>query len=357
MKKFMLIGLVIILAFAMLAGCGTNDPPPPPPPPPADENGEEAEVLGPPVHMTLGHSFPVHDLLAMSMQEFADQVEAMSGGNMTITIHPQNTVVTSPDALPAVQDGIIDMAQGALTFHAMSIPSLLGFDIQGIYDPQYYWETIEIINPILERIMNRHNQSVLMHFDTANSIFYFTSPLQVTSPADIAGLRIRDHGVWVGRSIAAWGGHPMTIVPPDVAVALERGTVDGGFTGWNFVLANRLFESAPYVTFADIAKSSFSPLTINLDTYNSLTPAQRAIIREAAAIAEQFGRELAESREDMFIQMVLDAGGVVTRMTEEQTQAFVTASMALLDEARETTDDLGNELIDALLSAPSRFNR
>jgi TRAP-type C4-dicarboxylate transport system substrate-binding protein len=149
----------------------------------------------------------------------------------------------------------------------------------------------------------------------------------------------------------------MTIVPPDVAVALERGTVDGGFTGWNFVLANRLFESAPYVTFAYIAKSSFSPLTINLDTYNSLTPAQQNIIREAAAQAEAFGRELAESREDMFIQQVLDAGGTVTRMTEEQTQAFVDASMTLLDEAREATDELGNELIDALLSAPSRFTR
>ena len=367
MKKLMSVAIVILLFTVVFAACGSpiQTPPPAPEPSPAApatdptpaDVAPPAEDLGPPVEFGLGHPFPVTDYRGQAMEYFAERVEALSGGNMTVTVYPQSMVVTSQDAMRSVGEGIIDMAVGAMSFNVATVPALIGLDIHGIYDPHYFWETYEIIRPTLETIMNDQNQTLLVMFDETETIFYLNAAnaRDVTDPSDLAGLRLRDHGMWIGRSIEAWGASPMTVVPADVAVALERGTVDGGYTGWGFVMANRLHESAPHVTFSGIGKSTWSPLTMNLDIYNSLTDAQRAILREAADFAQQRSIELLEGREEMFIEQVLEFGGTVHRMTAEQTQTFVDAAMTLLDEAREAAGDLGNDLIDALLSAPSRF--
>ena len=357
MKKFITIIIVILMSLTVFTACGNNEPPPPPPPPPAEENGEATVDLGPPVNFGVGHPFPTTDYRGMAVQYFADLVAELSGGNMTVDVYPSSQVVTSQDALRAVAAGTIDMAVGALSFNVATVPALIGLDIHGIYDPEYFWETYDVIRPVLERIMNQENQTLLIVFDETETIFYLNpaNARDVTHPSDLAGLRLRDHGMWIGRSIESWGASPMTVVPADVAVALERGTVDGGYTGWGFVRANRLHESAPHITFSGIGKSTWSPLNMNLDVYNSLTQAQRDIIREAADRAQAESLRLLEGLEEAFIAEVLELGGTVHRMTTEQTQVFVDAAMALLDDARAEAGPLGNELIDALLSAPSRF--
>lgn len=370
-KKLCSVVFITFILFA-LAACGGQQAITPPAPAPAapapaapapeapaapEEPVDVPDDLGDPVSIDLGHLFPVTDYRGAALQEFADRVEAQSGGNITVNVFPQSMVVTSQDAMRSVAEGTIDMAVGSFSFNVASVPALLGLDIHGIYDPHHFWETYETIRPVLERIMHTQNQTLLIMFDETETIFYLNpaNARDVTHPSDLAGLRLRDHGMWIGRSIQSWGASPMTVPPADVAIALERGTVDGGYTGWGFVLANRLHESAPHVTFSGIGKSAWSPLTMNLDVYNSLSQGQRDIIREAADYAQARSIVLLEGREEMFIEQVMEFGGSVHRMTDEQTQLFVDMSMSLLDEAREETDDLGRELIDALLSAPSRF--
>jgi TRAP-type C4-dicarboxylate transport system substrate-binding protein len=353
-KKIIAITIVMLMLLTLLVACGNNAPAPPPAPP--TENGTDVG-LGPPVNFGVGHPFPTTDYRGMAVQYFADLVAELSDGNMTVDVFPSSQVVTSQDALRAVSAGTIDMAVGALSFNVASVPALIGLDIHGIYDPEYFWETYDVIRPVLERIMNEENQTLLIVFDETETIFYLNpaNARDVTHPSDLAGLRLRDHGMWIGRSIESWGASPMTVVPADVAVALERGTVDGGYTGWGFVRANRLHESAPHITFSGIGKSTWSPLNMNLDVYNSLTQAQRDIIREAAERAQNESLRLLDGLEEIFVSEVLEFGGTVHRMTTEQTQVFVDAAMTLLDDARAEAGPLGNELIDALLSAPSRF--
>ena len=147
----------------------------------------------------------------------------------------------------------------------------------------------------------------------------------------------------------------MTVMPADLAVALERGTVDGGFTGWPFIYQCRGTDSAPYVTYTGISCSGWAPLTINLNTWNSLSDGQRAIMEEAAAIAvENSNKYLAEYQKE-FEQSIADLGGTFYEMTAEETQVFVDATKPLIDEARASSGELGNKLIDALLASPSNY--
>ena len=276
---------------------------------------------------------------------------------MTIDVFPAGSVVTSQDAMTVVANRTIDMAAGGFSFNVSSVPALAALDIHGIYDPMYFWETYDTVLPVLERLMNEQHQTILFTFNETESIFYLNraNARSVHSPADIEGLRLRDHGLWIGKSIESWGASPMTVVPADVAVALERGTVDGGYTGFAFVQSFRLFESAPHITFGNLGVSAWGPLTMNLEAYNELTQAQRDIIRQAANLAQEEGKRLLDGLQDQLIEDVLALGGTVYRMTDEETLVFIEATKPLIDEARSIAGPLGNELIDALLSAPSRF--
>jgi TRAP-type C4-dicarboxylate transport system substrate-binding protein len=322
-----------------------------------DSDAISGEDLGAPVELNLGHLFPTTDYRGMAMQRFVDLCDEYSGGNISITVFPSQTLVTSQDALKSTANGVADIGMGALSFNVSEVPALAPLDIQGIYDPDYFWETYEIIKPTLNKILETQNQLCLMIFDETDSVFYLNKKNQkeVHSATDVKGLRLRDHGMWIGKSISEWGASPQTVMPADIAVALEKGTVDGGFTGWGFVNSYRCFENAPYISYAKIAKSCWSPMAVNLDVWNGLSDGQREIMLRAAQEAEDYGKEIIEEQFAAFEAEVENAGGYIYYLTKDENQAFVDAAAPLIEECRQTSGELGNELIDALLSAPSNY--
>ena len=356
-NRLLLFLLVIVLAFAMIAvGCGGGGTPATSGTPTAsDDNGD----LGPAVNMSLGHLFPTTDYRARTMQQFADLCEEYSGGNITITIYPAQTLVTSQDALKLTAQGVADIGMGALSFSVSEVPAFAPIDLQGIYDPENFWEAFELVKPTLNKILETQNQMCLFMMDETNFVFYLNdkNSRDVHSPADVKGLRLRDSGLWIGKSMMTWGVSPQTVVPADIAVALERGTVDGGYTGWGFVNSYKLFESAKTVTYTEISKNVWSPVAINLDRWNSLSAGQQAIILRAAAEAQEYNKVLVEEDWEIFQANLESVGGTIYYMTHEENQAFISLSMQLLEECREYSGELGNEMIDALLSTPSRFDR
>ena len=361
-----LFSLAIIMVVALVVGAcggGGNTPGPAPAPAPAPAQttpGGDApatEDLGPAVSLRLGHCFPTTDYRAMTSQKFADLCEEYSDGNITMTLYPANTLTTSQDALKLTAQGVADIAMGALSFNVGEVPALAPLDLQGIYDPDHFWETYDVIKPTLDKILTTQNQICLIMFDETDSIFYITDRVgkNIQTPDDIKGLRLRDHGVWIGNSMANWGASPQTVMPADIAVALERGTVDGGYTGWGFVRSYNCYEVASFISFSKLSKSCFQPLNINLDVWNSLSQGQREIMLRSAAEAQEYGKELVIEFQEGFMADLERVGASIYYLTKEENQAFVDLSMNLIDECREISGELGNELIDAFLSAPSNY--
>ncbi len=363
LKKVLLLILVLVFAACPLVGCGNDEPTTTTPPagdtqePAGDADAEEPVGLGKPVSLNLGHPYTTEDYRGAAFEFFAEKCAELSDGNITITTFPSQTLVTSQDSVKSVATGVADLGCGALSFSVSEVPALLGLDVSGIYDPAYFQETYAAIKPVLDEILATQNQISLFMPDETNTVFYLNAKnaKEVHSPADIKGLRLRDHGTWIGKSITNWSASPMTVMPADLGVALERGTVDGGYTGWGFAATYRCHEIAPYITYTELSKSCWAPLTMNLDKWNSLTAAQQEIIMEAAALASEECDRLLEEDWAKFQAEVEELGGYIYYLTAEENQAFVDANAPLIDEARAATDELGNQLIDALLSAPSNY--
>jgi C4-dicarboxylate-binding protein DctP len=325
----------------------------------AETSGDavNTEDLGPPVTVNLGHSMSTEDYRGKAADYFAQIVDEKSGGNIKITVYPSETLTVAQDNVKLVGGGVAEMGAGSLSYAVSLLPALAPLDIPGAYDPKHFRETYEAIRPIIDEILAEQNVKLMIMFDETDSVFYLNKNhmRDVHTPEDIANLRIRDSGKWVGEAISAWGANPMTIVPGELTVAIERGTVDGGFTGWGFVNAFRLYEAAPAVTFTNLSKSVWSPILVNLDFWNGLTPAQQQLLTESALETELYSDELLQSDYEQFLKNIESVNGTIYEMTPEETDAFMKLTEPLIDKARAETGELGNKLIDTMLETKAQW--
>ena len=352
-KRISLSVLAIVLVIAFAAGCGGGSTQQGS----APQGGGGDTGIGPPVHFKLGHSLPDQDYRGMGANYFAEKVEELSGGNMTVTVFPSETLTTAQNMIQLVSSGAAEIGTGTLSFAASVAPDLGVLDIPGTYDPRYFRETYEQIRDIIDEILEPHGVKMLIMYDESDSVFYINKAkaTRVQSPADIADLRIRDHGLWIGRTISAWGSNPMTVVPGELAVALERGTVDGGYTGWGIVNAFRLYELTPIITFGNMSKSAWSPATINLDLWNSLTQAQRDVLTEASRLTEVYTDEILADAFETFSQNVKDAGGEFYEMTPAETAEFIRLAEPVIDQFRSEANEIGLRLLEKMLEVKASF--
>jgi TRAP-type C4-dicarboxylate transport system substrate-binding protein len=343
-KKYLALLLVALLAMTALVGCGGTEP--------APEPGEEpaAQV----VEFTFNHAFPEQDSRGKTYAFYAEKVAEMSGGTIKITVYPSEGLVKNQEALKAVMTNTVDMAACPTALNSSEAKALAPMDVPGLFNPRKWREANTAIAPIMNDILKEYRQQYLFATDEGDTVFYLNNKQvkEVHSPADIKGLRIRDHGMWIGKTLAAWGASPMTIFPADVAVAFERGTVDGGYTGWPFVNAFKLYESAPNVSVLGLSNSTWQYVSISDAAWAKLNDEQKAIMIEAGDLAMDYNASLMEDYQAAFFANVEKAGGSVYYLTADEQAVFLEASKGLWEEVAAYSGPNGVKLMETLQALP-----
>lgn len=143
---------------------------------------------------------------------------------------------------------------------------------------------------------------------------------------DLRGKKMRVTSPEQGEFIRRFGGSPITIPTPELAVALERGVVDG-------ILTASIGGGSFY---KDLLKSNFrfggdyfdSMIIANTDALAALPVAQRDIVTKAAADAGKAITAAMVEREPKVTRQLADGGMVVT---EPSPADYVRASSAMAD--------------------------
>lgn len=104
----------------------------------------------------------------------------------------------------------------------------------------------------------------------------------VTNISDYKGKKIRAGAKFHSVILRAWGASEVIMSSSDVYMAMERGTIDGAFSGMTTFLERKWYEAGKYINVVDgLSPGPFS-LGANLDFWNELERAQkRALIKGA----------------------------------------------------------------------------
>lgn len=187
---------------------------------------------------------PTSYLNTASFTPWAKDVEAASGGTLSIRIVPGVTLANFDNVYDRTLKGVADIGFG---LHAAvggqfpkSMVAALPFEFDSPREGAVALWRLNQGGVIAEEYKD---VKVLALFTFGHAAIH-TRNARVRSLADIKGLKLRAGGKLQGDIVAALGAAPITMTPTDVFQSLQTGVIDGAAIQWTAVLTFKLAEVA-----------------------------------------------------------------------------------------------------------------
>lgn len=264
--------------------------------------------------------------------------------DLTVDIYPAASL-GDEDAL--IQQAMDGMTQVVMVSGAMSkiCPAAGVLDIPYMFEsPLVAWEVLdgEFGEQLAQHCLEQTGLRTLGYGETG--VRHFTnSKREVRTPADMQGLKLRvqDIPLYV-EMVEGLGAEPTPIAWSELPTALSTGVVDGQENPVGTIYNNSLHELQQYLTLdGHIYAADF--LLINDRFYNSLSEADRQVVKRAGVIAGTMGRAIQQFTTAEGLKAVQEEGMQVYRPTPEEMAQFREQAQPPVIEWLK--DDLGNEAV------------
>jgi len=157
---------------------------------------------------------------------FADKVKEYTDGGLEITVHAGGSLFGGADIKRAIQTGQAPIGERIMSAHANEEP-LLNWDNQPFLATTYedsakLWEAArDTVNETLSEM----NLVALYTCPWPGQGFYFNG--EVSSAADVKGMKLRSYNAATATVIESLGGTPVQIEAAELTQALATGVADG----------------------------------------------------------------------------------------------------------------------------------
>jgi tripartite ATP-independent transporter DctP family solute receptor len=260
---------------------------------------------------------------------FADTVKDKSKGRIVIDVVNRASLGDDTALVRALMDGILDISANSQGPVAAVVPEFNAFGMPFLFStPEQAWRLLD--GPLGDELARRAADKglvVLGYWD--NGIRQFSNSVRpIRVPADVAGLRIRTPRDAVSTDlIAALGATPVEIKFSDVYKALERGVIDGQENPLVNTHAARLHELQKYISLTG-HKYEVTPFVMSRRSWDALSAEDQAILRDAAAEATRYQRQLTR-QEDENALAALRKDGVHINTVDPR--PFIAATAKIVD--------------------------
>ncbi len=255
---------------------------------------------------------------------FAEQLDELSDGRMQLSIYA-NEQLSGGD--PAA--GVEQLMNGDKTFSYNSTIIYSGIDPRfGAINAPFLYESYEQADAAIEAgaleaytELSAEHGVALLGFGESGFRQVTTSSTPVAGPEDLAGLKIRVPGSSLFLDIfTELGADPITMNFAEVFTSLQSGTIDGQENPYDVIYSNGLTEVQDHMS---VWNYIYDPLMLGMNqaTFDSLSPEDQEIVRQAAAAANE--AQIAENRERGAVQLEeMRDEMTVTELTPDQISDF-----------------------------------
>jgi len=267
------------------------------------------------------HSFSSPTSLdhTMHIDRWAERVAEQSDGRIKIEIYPAMQLGgAASDLVQQLEDGVVDMIWTVGGFTPGRFPG-----IEGVELPFMNTGLSETMSQAAMEFATTHLDQEfdgikIISIHTTDRAILHTVDKPVEKMEDLAGMRIRVAGRFIGEAVQALGGVPVGIPLPGVYEALSRGQVDGMYINWAITEPYRFYEVTKYHT--DTALFQGTLLTLmSQDSYDRLPDDLKAVIDDNSGInyARQLG-EIWDGQTESARQATIANGNTVFSLDEEE---------------------------------------
>jgi TRAP-type C4-dicarboxylate transport system substrate-binding protein len=255
--------------------------------------------------------------------KWADDLRAKSGGKIDISVFPNMQLGGPVEHYDMVRRGTADMAWILHGYTSDRFPLTTLFDIPFVVDDAVVASKV-VNNPELRaKYLDPEARGVknLVMF-TNQPTHLYTAAKEIRVPADLKGQRIRFPSTTAKRFIEELGGTPVGIPAPQMAEALQKGTIDGTLTDHGAVgITFKLGGLVKHVTELKAYVVTFS-FIMNPESYAKLKgPMKELFDSSIQSQGPELGR-LMESLDGPGKKIAMDGGMQVTAISEAEFAQF-----------------------------------
>lgn len=288
---------------------------------------------------------------------FKEKVEAETGGAVKVQILGANAAGAEREQIQKAQTGINQMTLNSEILmpsffkpaQVLGIPYLFSSDAVA-------WEVLDgpfgkDFNEAWRKATGLRIVGVL----NAGYRSFFNGKKPVQSPADLKGLKVRtgENQAHIAM-VRALGGNPAPIAWSEVYTSLQQGVVDGMENPPGLAYAMKFHEHQKYLTL-DRHLFSIHAAMINEKVFQSLTPAQQAIVTEAARTATVIARATVVLNERKALEDLQKAGVQIHTPTQKEYAQFRDLGRPPVEAM--VRKEIGNEWVDKLMTNISKAEK
>ncbi|WP_370872544.1 TRAP transporter substrate-binding protein [Paenibacillus zeirhizosphaerae] len=300
---------VLLAAIVTITGCSTGG-----------SDNQEAGTAGQggaaTYNFRLAEAHPADYPTTKGDMKFAELVKEKSGGRITIDVFPSAQLGEEKSAIEQVQLGAIEftrvstgpMAEFNKDFGVFSLPYIFN-------DDDHVWRFLqsETGTKLLDSLETSGLKG-LTYYSSGSRSFYSTKP--VAKLEDLKGMKIRVIENKLNIEIMdALGANATPMAYGEVYSALQTGIIDAAENNYPSYYSSKHFEIAQnYIL--DGHQRVPEVLLVSKQVWDTLSPEDKAILKEAAVESTEYQREEWAKYEKESEEKVRAGGAVITEVSD-----------------------------------------
>lgn len=265
--------------------------------------------------------------------KFAELVEQKTDGRIHIDVYHGGQLGDEKAVIEQLQFGAVDFSRVSISPLSEFDKSLNVLQLPYIYkDADQMWRVLDgAIGDKFLAAMEKNNLVGLSWYDAGARNFY-NSKRPVTKLEDLKGLKIRvqESKLMMGM-VSALGANATPMAYGEVYSGLQTGVIDGAENNWPSYDSVSHYEVAKYYVLDGHTRSPEMQLVAK-STWDKLSDADKAIIKECAYESAKLERELWAAKEKASEDKVRAAGCTITELEPGEKEKFQAAMAPLYAE-------------------------
>lgn len=278
-------------------------------------------------------------------QQFAKEVDELTGGKLKITLHPGGSLYKANEIKRAVQTGQVPSAEFILSGAANENP-LYGVDSVPFLASSYAdaWRLYLVAKPAQEKLLASQGMKLLYSVAWPGQSLYSNKPIQ--GPADLVGTKMRAYNPASTRIAQLLKAQPVTIQLSELGQALATNTVNNFLTSSASGVESKLYEQIKYFYTVN-AWLPRNATVVNQKAFDSLDKGLQEAVLKAAATAEKRGWEASERLDKEYLKELAAKGMTVAEPSDALKKEFSNIGSTMTEEWVKAAGAEGKAIVDA----------
>lgn len=289
--------------------------------------------------------YSANSFQTQNVQQFANEVDQLTGGKLKITLHPGGSLYKANEIKRAVQTGQVQAAEFILSGAANENP-LFGVDSIPFLATSYgdAKRLYLAAKPAQEKLLASQGVKVLFTVPWPGQSLYSLKP--VGTPADFAGTKMRAYNPATTRIAQLLKAQPVTIQLAELGQALATGGVQNFLTSSASGIESKLHEQVKYF-YPVSAWLPRNATVVSQKAFDALDKATQEALLKAAAAAEERGWATSEKLDAEFIRELGAKGMTVAAPSDSVKKELTAIGDTMTAEWIKTAGADGQAVIDA----------